>query len=217
VRKVELMELEVFKIDGSKTGDIIKLLPEVFEIDPNDHAIYLAVNAFLENRRQGTHKTKTRAEVSGGGKKPWKQKHTGRARSGSIRNPLWVGGGTIFGPQPHKYEKKVNEKVKRLARKSALSYKAKENALVVVEDFEVPEVKTKQVQGILKSLGLNEKKVLMLLPKFDSKTYLASRNLKRVNVMSADVASTYDLLNNDVILFQRSALENLQSKLAGVA
>ncbi|MGC8594103.1 MAG: 50S ribosomal protein L4 [Candidatus Kryptoniota bacterium] len=211
------MDLEVFKIDGSKTGDVIKLMPEVFEIDPNDHAIYLAVTAFLENRRQGTHKTKTRAEVSGGGKKPWKQKHTGRARSGSIRNPLWAGGGTIFGPQPHKYEKKVNEKVKRLARKSALAYKAKENGLVVVEDFELPEIKTKQVYGILKSLGLSEKKVLMLLSKFDSKTYLAGRNIKSVNVMSADVASAYDLLNNDVILFQRSALESLQSKLAGVA
>lgn len=211
------MELEVLKIDGSKTGEVVKLMPEVFEVEPSDHAIYLAVTAFLENRRHGTHKTKTRAEVSGGGKKPWKQKHTGRARSGSIRNPIWVGGGTIFGPQPHRYEKKVNEKIKRLARKSALVYKARESGLMVVEDFDLPEVKTKYVKGILESLGLGQKKVLMLLSKSDPKTYLAGRNLKKLNVMSAEVASTYDLLNNDVILFQRSALESLQSKLAGVA
>lgn len=211
------MELEVLRIDGSKTGEVVKLMPEVFEVEPSDHAIYLAVTAFLENRRHGTHKTKTRAEVSGGGKKPWKQKHTGRARSGSIRNPIWVGGGTIFGPQPHRYEKKVNEKIKRLARKSALVYKARESGLMVVEDFDLPEVKTKYVKGILESLGLGQKKVLMLLSKSDPKTYLAGRNLKKLNVMSAEVASTYDLLNNDVILFQRSALESLQSKLAGVA
>lgn len=113
------MQLEVLKIDGSKTGEMVELSPAVFEIQPNDHAIYEVVTAHLANARQGTHKTKTRAEVRGGGKKPWKQKHTGRARSGSIRNPVWVGGGTIFGPKPHEYVKKVNDKVKILAKKSA--------------------------------------------------------------------------------------------------
>ena len=211
------MQLEVLRIDGSKTGERIELSPVVFEIEPNDQAIYQAVTAYLANARQGTHKTKTRAEVSGGGKKPWKQKHTGRARSGSIRNPVWVGGGTIFGPQPHDYEKKVNDKVKTLAKKSALSYKAKDSCLVVVEDFNLNEAKTKRVVEILNSLGLKGKKVLMLLPKNDKSIFLASRNLPKVFVKDAVGASAYELLNNDVILFQKSALTALQDKLVGEA
>ena len=211
------MQLEVLKIDGTKTGEKVELSPAVFEIKPNDQAIYQDVVAHLANARQGTHKTKTRAEVSGGGKKPWKQKHTGRARSGSIRNPVWVGGGTIFGPQPHEYQRKVNDKVKTLAKKSALSYKAKDSGLLVVEDFTVEEKKTKRVTEILNSLGLKGKKVLVLLPKDDKNVFLASRNLPRVFVKDAVGASTYELLNNDVILFQRSALTALQNKLVGVA
>ncbi len=147
-----------------KPANRSSLSPSIFEIKPSDQAIYQAVTAYLANARQGTHKTKTRAEVSGGGKKPWKQKHTGRARSGSIRNPVWVGGGTIFGPQPHDYEKKVNDKVKTLAKKSALTYKAKDSGVVVVEDFNLDETKTKRVVEILNSFGLKGKKVLMLLP-----------------------------------------------------
>jgi len=191
------------------------LSPAVFEIEPNDQAIYEAVTALLANARQGTHKTKTRAEVSGGGKKPWKQKHTGRARSGSIRNPVWVGGGTIFGPKPHTYEKKVNDKVKTLAKKSALSYKAKDSGVMVVEDFSIEESKTKRVAEILVSLGLKGKKVLMLLPGEDKKMSLAARNMPRVFVKDAVGASVYELLNNDIVVFQKSALTALQNKLVG--
>ncbi len=209
------MQLEVLKIDGSKTGETVELSPAIFEIQPNDHAIYQAVTAHLANARQGTHKTKTRAEVRGGGKKPWKQKHTGRARSGSNRNPVWVGGGTIFGPKPHDYEKKVNDKVKVLAKKSALSYKVKDSNVIIVEDFTLEESKTKRVAEILKSLGLNRKKVLMLLPKNDKAVYLAARNMPKVFVKDAVGASVYEILNNDVVLFQKSALAALQDKLAG--
>ena len=209
------MQLEVLKIDGSKTGEMVDLSPAIFEIKPNDQAIYHAVTAYLANARQGTHKTKMRGEVSGGGKKPWKQKHTGRARSGSIRNPIWVGGGTIFGPQPHTYEKKVNDKVKVLAKKSALSYKAKDSGLVVVEDFNLEEAKTKRVVEIMNSLGLKGKKVLMLLPKNDKVILLSTRNLQKVFVKDALGASPYELLNNDVIVFQKSALAVLQDKLVG--
>ena len=211
----EKMQLEILKIDGTKTGDMIELSPSVFEIKPNDQAIYQAVTAYLANARQGTHKTKTRAEVRGGGKKPWKQKHTGRARSGSIRNPVWIGGGTIFGPQPHDYDKKVNDKVKTLAKKSALTYKAKDSGVVVVEDFNLDEAKTKRVAKIMNSLGLKGKKVLMLLPKNDRKFFLSTRNLQNVFVKDALGASPYELLNNDVIVFQKSALEALQNKLVG--
>lgn len=209
------MQLEVFKIDGSKTGEKVDLSPAIFEIKPNDQAIYQFVTAYLANARQGTHKTKMRGEVSGGGKKPWKQKHTGRARSGSIRNPVWVGGGTIFGPQPHEYEKKVNDKVKILAKKSALSYKAKDSGLVVVEDFILTETKSKRFVEILNSLGLKGKKVLMLLSKNDKTILLSSRNLPKVFVKEALGASPYELLNNDVIVFQKSALTVLQDKLVG--
>lgn len=215
VIEVAKMQLEVLKVDGSKTGEKVDLLPAIFEIEPNDQAIYQAVTAYLANARQGTHETKTRANVSGGGKKPWKQKHTGRARSGSIRNPLWVGGGTIFGPHPHGYEKKVNDKVKILAKKSALTYKAKDSSLVVVEDFSLTETKTKRVVEILNSLGLKGKKVLMLLPKSDRAIFLSTRNLPKIFVKDALGASPYELLNNDVILFQKSALTALQDKLVG--
>ncbi len=211
------MLIEVLKIDGTKTGEKIELSPSVFEIKPNDQAIYQAVTAYLANARQGTHKTKTRAEVSGGGKKPWKQKHTGRARSGSIRNPVWVGGGTIFGPKPHDYDKKVNDKVKILAKKSALSYKAKDNGVMVVEDFNLDETKTKRIVEILNFLGLKEKKVLMLLPKNDKTIFQSARNLQKVFVKDVLGASPYELLNNDVIIFQKTALNVLQSKLVGEA
>ncbi len=208
-----MIQVEVLRTDGSKTGETIELLPAVFGIEPNDHAIYQTVTAYLASARQGTHKTKTRAEVRGGGKKPWKQKHTGRARSGSTRNPIWSGGGTIFGPQPHGYEKKVNEKVKALARKSALTYKASEGGIVVVEDFTLAESKTKKVVEILRALGIDKKKVLLMMPKNDQAVNRAGRNLPRVFVRSAVVASTYDLLNSEVVLFQKSALTSLQSDL----
>ncbi|MCL5268116.1 MAG: 50S ribosomal protein L4 [Bacteroidetes bacterium] len=207
------MQLDVLKIDGSPSGEKVDLSPAVFEIEPNDHAIYQVVTAHLANARQGTHKTKTRTEVSGGGKKPWKQKHTGRARSGSIRNPIWVGGGTIFGPKPHTYEKKVNDKVRILAEKSALSYKAKDSGVVVVEDFSMDEIKTKKIVEILSSLGLKGKKTLMLIQKKDRGILLSTRNLPRVFAKEAVEASVYEILDNEVILFQKSALTALQDKL----
>ncbi|OLD79630.1 MAG: 50S ribosomal protein L4, partial [Ignavibacteria bacterium 13_1_40CM_2_61_4] len=152
------MELEIYKKDGTVSGDRVRLSPEVFEIQPNDHAIYQAVTTYLANRRQGTHKTKTYGEVSGSGKKPWKQKHTGRARVGAVRSPLWRGGGTIFGPVPRDYSKKLPKQVKQLARKSALSYKAKNASIKVVEDFTFEQPKTRELAAILKALQVSELK-----------------------------------------------------------
>ncbi len=207
------VKVDVFAIDGTKAAESIELPASIFEIAPNDHAIYLAVKAQMTNTRRGTAATKNRALVTGGGKKPWRQKGRGTARAGSIRSPLWKGGGTIFGPQPHPYIMKVNKKVKRLARKSALSYRAKDGAVVVVEDFGIDSGKTRDMFGILKNLNLNEKKVLLLVPKSDEKLWLASRNIYKLNVREAQNASTYDLLNNDVILIQKSAVGKLQEVL----
>lgn len=204
------MELEVYKKDGTPSGEKISLDPNVFGIEPNDHAIYLAVRAYLANKRQGTHKTKTRAEVSGTGKKPWRQKHTGRARVGSFRSPLWKGGGTIFGPVPRDYSISLPEKVKKLARKSALSYRAKESDIKIVEDFTFEEPKTKNMFSILKALKLESKKTLFIVPQTDKKLYLASRNIPNLNIIEANKVSTYDIMNNKVLLFQKSAVEELQ-------
>src|SRR3989304_8535840 len=159
------MELEVYKKDGTKSGERVTLAPEIFEIKPNDHAIYQAVRSIQANQRQGTHKVKPRNEVRGGGRKPFKQKKTGRARSGSTRSPLWVGGGSIFGPHPHDYVVKLSAKVRALARKSALSYKAKDQAIVVVEDFTFEGPKTKEIAVVLKALSLAGKKTLFLTGK----------------------------------------------------
>jgi len=156
------MKVDIYKIDGSLTGRQVELNPKVFDIQPNDHAIYLAVKAYLANQRQGTAKAKERSEVSGGGKKPWRQKGTGRARAGSIRSPLWVGGGTVFGPKPRDYDMKLPKKVKLLARLSALTYKARNNQIVVVEDFNLDQPKTKEMFNIIKALNLNDKKTLLL-------------------------------------------------------
>jgi large subunit ribosomal protein L4 len=156
------MKLDIYKIDGTKSGEKIELKDEIFKIEPNDHAIYLTVKAYLANRRQGTHKAKERNEVHGGGKKPWRQKGRGGARAGSTRSPLWVGGGTIFGPKPRDYHQDVNKKVKKLARKSALSYKAKSKQLMVVEDFNFDAPKTKEFSEVIKALKLEDKKSLFL-------------------------------------------------------
>ncbi len=203
------MKLDVLKVDGSKSGETIELSDEIFGIEPNDHVIYLDVKAFLANQRQGTHKAKERGEVRGGGKKPWRQKGRGTARAGTTRSPLWVGGGTIFGPRPRSYTQKVNDKVKKLARKSALSYKAKANQIVVVEDFNFEEPKTKKFVEFLNALELSGKKVLLLTAENLKNVYLSGRNLPKVNVLEARNASTYHLLNNQVVVFQKSAVENL--------
>lgn len=206
------MKLDIYKIDGTLTGRQIELNPKIFDIQPNDHAIYLAVKAYLANQRQGTAKTKERSEVSGGGKKPWRQKGTGRARVGSIRSPLWVGGGTVFGPKPRDYEMKLPKKVKLLARLSALTYKAKNNQIVVVEDFNFDQPKTKEMFNIIKALNLSDKKTLLLTGSYNKNIYLSGRNIATLNVLEAQKASTYDILNNKVLLLQESALNLINQR-----
>jgi large subunit ribosomal protein L4 len=204
------MQLEIYKKDGSLSGEKATLSPGVFEIEPNDHAIYQAVITYLANRRQGTHKTKTYGEVSGSGKKLWKQKHTGRARIGALRSPLWKGGGTIFGPVPHDYSMKLPQKVKQLARKSALSYKAKDASIKVIEDFSFDKPLTKEMASILKALELTGKKTLLLVPKTDQIVFRAGRNIPKLNIIEASKASTYEILNTQMLLMQKSAVEVLE-------
>jgi len=207
------MKLEVYKIDGTKTGEFVELADTIFGIEPNDHLIYLSVKATLANRRQGTAKSKERSEVSGGGKKPWKQKGRGGARAGTTRSPLWVGGGTIFGPKPRNYRQKVNKKAAALARKSALSYKAKAEQIMVVEDFNFEAPKTKEFVKILEALKIYGKKTLLLTPELNVNVYKSGRNIEKVSVLESYKASTYDLLNNQIILVQKSAIEPLVKSL----
>ncbi|RMD50838.1 MAG: 50S ribosomal protein L4 [Ignavibacteria bacterium] len=207
------MKLDVLKIDGKKSGEQIELSDDIFAIEPNDHVIYLDVKAYLANQRQGTHKAKERGEVRGGGKKPWRQKGRGTARAGTTRSPLWVGGGTIFGPRPRNYRQKLNVKVKRLARKSALSYKAKAEQILVVEDFNFDTPKTKEFVNMLEALKLSGKKVLLLTNGKQENVYLSGRNIPKVNILEANKAATYHLLNNQVIVMQKSAVESLISTL----
>jgi large subunit ribosomal protein L4 len=207
------MELEVYKKDGTKSGEKVTLAPEVFEITPNDHAIYQAVRSIQANQRQGTHKVKPRNEVRGGGRKPFKQKKTGRARAGTTRSPLWVGGGSIFGPHPHDYVLKIPAKMRVLARKSALSYKAKDGSIVVVEDFSLESPKTKEISSVLKALSLQGKKTLFLTSKTDGVLFRSGRNIPTLDVREADKVSTFDILRNQVLLIQKSAITVLQKSL----
>lgn len=204
------MTLDVYKIDGKTSGEKVELADSIFAVEPNDHAIYLSVKAYLANQRQGTHKSKERAEVRGGGKKPWKQKGRGGARAGTIRSPLWVGGGTIFGPRPRDYRQDLPKKVKRLARKSALSYKAKDQQLIVIEDFSLEKPKTKDFIKILEALKIDGKKVLMLTPAFSDQVYKSGRNVPKVKVLEANKASTYDILNNQVLVLQKSTIKVIE-------
>jgi large subunit ribosomal protein L4 len=208
------MELGVYKKDGSLSGQKVTLSPEIFEITPNDHAIYQAVTAYLANQRQGTHKTKTYGEVAGSGKKLWKQKHTGRARIGAVRSPLWKGGGTIFGPVPRDYSMKVPRGIKILARKSALSHKAKDEAILVVEDFSFSAPKTKDMIGVLKALKLSGTKTLLLVASTDQVVWKSGRNIPSLNIVEAGKASTYEILNNKVLLIQKSAIDALEKSIA---
>jgi large subunit ribosomal protein L4 len=208
------MTLDVLKIDGSKSGDKIDLSDSIFAIEPNDHAIYLSVKAYLANQRQGTSKSKERGEVRGGGKKPWKQKGRGGARAGTSRSPLWVGGGTIFGPRPRDYRQDLPKKVRRLARKSALSYKAKDSQLLVIEDFNIEQPKTKEFSKILSALKVNGKKVLMLTELNNQNVYKSGRNIPKVKVLEASKASTYDLLNNQILILQKSAVKEIEKTFA---
>lgn len=207
------MILDVYKIDGSSSGEKLELADDIFGIEPNNHAIYLAVKAHLANQRQGTHKAKERGEVRGGGKKPWKQKGRGGARAGTTRSPLWVGGGTIFGPRPRDYRQELPKKVKRLARKSALSYKVKDQQLVIVEDFNFEKPKTKEFTGILNAFKFSGKKVLLLTNGKQEVVFKSGRNIPKVQVLEAANASTYDILNNQVLLIQKSAVETITNTL----
>ena len=199
------MQVDIININGEKTGRTIELPEEIFGIEPNDHVIYLAVKQYQGAQRQGTHKVKTRMEVKGSSKKLHKQKGTGGARKGNLRNPLYKGGGTIFGPKPHKYDIKLNRKVKDLAKMSALAYKAKENAIVVMEDVTMDAPKTKAFSGILKSLEIGKKKALFVIPEYDDNMYLSLRNVEGVNGSVLSDMNTYDILNANVLVMTEKA------------
>lgn len=207
------MKVDVYKIDGTKAGEQLELSADIFGVEPNDHVIYLAVKAFLANQRQGTHKSKERNEVRGGGRKPWNQKGRGTARAGTSRSPLWVGGGRIFGPKPRNYRQKLNKKVSKLARKSALAYKAKANQIMIVEDFNFEQPKTKEFVNILSALNINGKKTLLLTNGTQQNVYRSGKNITKVNVCEASKATTYDLVNNQVLLLQKGAVEQLVNSL----
>ncbi|WP_152267149.1 50S ribosomal protein L4 [Agriterribacter humi] len=199
------MQVDILNKTGEKTGRTAELPDEIFGIEPNDHVIYLAVKQFLAAQRQGTHKVKTRAEVKGSSRKLHRQKGTGGARKGNIRNPLYKGGGTIFGPKPHGYDIKLNRKVKDLAKISALSYKARENAIVVIEDFSLEAPKTKEAASVIKSLNLDKKRTLLVLPGYNENVQLSFRNMPTVlGVLLADV-NTYDIVNSDVLVLTENA------------
>jgi large subunit ribosomal protein L4 len=198
------MQVDVLNIQGVKTGRTVELPEEIFGIEPNNHVVYLAVKQYLAAQRQGTHKVKTRAEVHGSSKKLHKQKGTGGARKGNLRSPIYKGGGTIFGPKPHGYDIKLNRKVKDLAKISALSYKAKENAIVIVEDVNMDTPKTKQFAGILKSLNVSDKKTLFVLPEYNDNVYLSVRNIPGAQGTLLSDVNTYDIVNANVLVFTES-------------
>lgn len=199
------MQVDILNTKGEKTGRTIELPEEIFGIEPNDHVIYLAVKQYQGAQRQGTHKVKTRMEVKGSSKKLHKQKGTGGARKGNLRNPLYKGGGTIFGPKPHKYDIKLNRKVKDLAKMSALAYKAKENAIVIMEDVNMDAPKTKAFAGILKSLNVGKKKALFVIPEYNDNVYLSLRNVEGVNGSVLSDMNTYDILNANVLVMTEKA------------
>ena len=199
------MQVDVLNTQGQKTGRTVELPEEIFGIEPNDHVIYLAVKQFQGAQRQGNHKVKTRAEVKGSSKKLHKQKGTGGARKGNLRNPLYKGGGTVFGPKPHAYDIKLNRKVKDLAKMSALSYKAKENAIVILEDVQMDAPKTTSFTTILSSLNLTGKKALFVLPEYNDNFYLSLRNVPKVNGTLLSDLNTYDILNANVLVFSEGA------------
>ena len=207
------MELSVYKINGKKTSKKIKLDKAVFGVEPNDHAIYLDVKSYLANKRQGTHKSKQRADIKGSTRKIKKQKGTGTARAGSIKNPLFRGGGRIFGPIPRDYSQKVNKKVKRLARKSALSIKAKEKSIFIIEDFQMEKPNTKEFTKMLKALGLSGKKNLLILEELNKNVYLSSRNLKNSNVVIDSELNTYGISNANNLIISEGSVPKIESLL----
>jgi len=210
----EVMEVKVLDINGKETGRKVKLSDSVFAIEPNNHAVYLDVKQYLANQRQGTHKAKERAEVAGSTRKIKKQKGTGTARAGSAKNPLFKGGGTVFGPRPRSYSFKLNKGLKRLARKSAFSIKAKESNIVVVEDFNFETPNTKNFINVLKALGLENKKSLFVLGESNKNVYLSSRNLKASSVVTNSELSTYAILNANNLVLLEGSLEGIEENLS---
>jgi len=199
------MQVEVLNIKGKKTGRTIELPDEIFGAEPNDHVIYLAVKQYLAAQRQGTHKVKTRAEVHGASRKLHRQKGTGGSRKGNIRNPLYKGGGTVFGPKPHSYDIKLNRKVKDLAKISALSHKAKDNSIFVVEDINLDAPKTKTFVEMLGGLKADDKKVLFVIPEYNDNLHLSFRNVPTVNGILLSDMNTYDIVNSDVVVLTEGA------------
>lgn len=208
------MKVAVIDINGKETGRKADLSDAVFGIEPNDHAVYLDVKQYLANQRQGTHKAKERAEIVGSTRKIKKQKGTGTARAGSIKSPVFKGGGRVFGPRPRSYSFKLNKNLKRLARRSALSIKANDKAITVIEDFTFDTVKTKNFTAVLKSLGLENKKSLFVLAESNKNVYLSSRNLKSSEVVTSSELSTYKILNANNVVLLESSLKGIETNLS---
>jgi len=208
------MEVKVVNVSGKETGAKVQLPESVFGIEPNDHAIYLDVKQYLANQRQGTHKSKQRNEIAGSTRKLYKQKGTGGARAGSVKSPLFNGGGRVFGPQPRDYSFKLNKKLKSLARNSALSYKAKDSNIVVIEDFSFDAVKTKSYIQLTADLNVSDVKTLLVLGAANNNVYLSSRNLKKTKVIVANQLNTYDVLNAGKLILTTGALKTLEEALA---
>jgi large subunit ribosomal protein L4 len=207
------MEVAVIKYSGEKTSKKVSLSADVFGIEPNDHAIYLDVKSILANQRQGTHKSKQRNEISGSSKKIKKQKGTGGARAGNIKNPQFKGGGRIFGPAPRDYSFQLNKKVKDLARKSALSYKAKDNAIAILEDFSFESPKTKQYVNLLNALSMSNKKTLLVLAESNKNVVLSGRNIENAKITTVDQINTYDVMHADNVIFVEGAISKVENLL----
>lgn len=204
------MELVVVKINGENTGRKVVLNDSVFGIEPNDHAIYLDVKQIMANKRQGTHDSRERSDVAGSTRKIKRQKGTGTARAGDIKNPLFRGGGRVFGPHPREYKTKLNKKLKRLARLSALTYKAKDNEILVVENFKFDTIKTKQYKQILSDLNIVDQKTLLIVNEADRNLYFSARNIPKTKVLKAETINTYDILHAKKVVFMESALKTTE-------
>jgi len=207
------MKLSVFNSKGEDTGRQVSLDKKVFGIEPNEHAVYLDVKQYLANQRQGTHKVKTRNEIVGSTKKIKKQKGTGTARAGSIKSPIFRGGGTVFGPEPRDYSFKLNKKVKQLAKRSVLSSKAKDKQIQILEDLQLDTPKTKDFNSILSSLSISDKKSLIVVGEANKNVYLSSRNIKNTKVSTANSLTTYDLVNAEVLILSESSVDIIQKSL----
>ena len=207
------MNIAVVKNNGEDTGRKVSLSKDIYGMEPNDHAIYLDVKQHLANKRQGTHKSKERADIVGSTRKIKKQKGSGTARAGSIKSPIFRGGGRVFGPRPRDYSFKLNKKVKVLARKSALSYKAKEKAISILEDFTFESARTKDYLAMLTSLSLNDKKTLLVIPESDKNIVLSGRNIQNTKIVTAEQINTYDVLNADTLVLAESSVEKIEKTL----